>query len=114
MPGAGSNRINEFGFYTNYYTLPEEIPLIADALIRTVLVAYENGQLLLEDLIEKVTDTVILYTNYGDLTPEEIIEKDKKGSVYNEFPGQWLGKPLREIEEAARNGDSAAKKQKNY
>ena len=22
MPGAGSNRINEFGFYTNYYTLP--------------------------------------------------------------------------------------------
>ena len=92
----------------------EEIPLIADALIRTVFVAYENGQLLLEDLIEKVTDTVILYTNYGDLTPEEIIEKDKKGSVYNEFPGQWLGKPLREIEEAARNGDSAAKKQKNY
>ena len=90
----------------------EEIPLIADALIRTVFVAYENGQLLLEDLIEKVTDTVILYTNYGDLTPEEIIEKDKKGSVYNEFPGQWLGKPLREIEEAARNGDSAAKKAK--
>ena len=25
MPGAGSNRINEFGFYTNYYTLPEFI-----------------------------------------------------------------------------------------
>ena len=23
MPGAGSNRINEFGFYTNYYTLPK-------------------------------------------------------------------------------------------
>ena len=23
MPGAGSNRINEFGFYTNYYTLPQ-------------------------------------------------------------------------------------------
>ena len=22
MPGAGSNRINEFSFYTNYYTLP--------------------------------------------------------------------------------------------
>ena len=22
MPGTGSNRINEFGFYTNYYTLP--------------------------------------------------------------------------------------------
>ena len=36
----------------------------------------------------------------------------KKGSVYNEFPGQWLGKPLREIEEAARNGDPAAKKAK--
>ena len=29
MPGAGSNRINEFGFYTNYYTLPvaQEIEL---------------------------------------------------------------------------------------
>jgi len=90
----------------------EEIPLIADALIRTVFVAYEDGQLLLSDLIEKVTDTVILYTNYGDLTPEEIIEKNKKGSVYNEFPGQWLGKPLREIEEAARKGDSSAKKAK--
>ena len=25
MPGAGSNRINEFGFYTNYYTLPIEM-----------------------------------------------------------------------------------------
>ena len=23
MPRAGSKRINEFGFYTNYYTLPE-------------------------------------------------------------------------------------------
>ena len=22
MLGTGSNRINEFGFYTNYYTLP--------------------------------------------------------------------------------------------
>ena len=25
MPGAGSNRINEFGFYTNYYTLPQAL-----------------------------------------------------------------------------------------
>ena len=40
----------------------EEFPLIADALIRAVFVAYEDGQLLLSDLIEKVTDTVILYT----------------------------------------------------
>ena len=25
MPGAGSNSINEFGFYTNYYTLPSQM-----------------------------------------------------------------------------------------
>ena len=28
MPGAGSNRINEFGFYTNYYTLPKNSTLV--------------------------------------------------------------------------------------
>ena len=29
MPGAGSNRINEFGFYTNYYTLSKRNTLEA-------------------------------------------------------------------------------------
>ena len=28
MPGAGSNRINEFGFYTNYYTLPLQLQAV--------------------------------------------------------------------------------------
>ena len=29
MPGAGSNRINEFGFYTNYYTFTKRNTLEA-------------------------------------------------------------------------------------
>ena len=29
MPGASSNRINEFGFYTNYYTLSKRNTLEA-------------------------------------------------------------------------------------
>ena len=51
----------------------------------------------------------IFFSNNGNLTPEEIIKREKKGSIRQVFPGQWLGKPLREIEAAAKKGDASAK-----
>ena len=51
----------------------------------------------------------IFFSNNGNLTPEEIIKREKKGSIRQVFPGQWLGKPLREIEAAAKKGDASAR-----
>ena len=51
----------------------------------------------------------IFFSNNGNLTPEEIIKREKKDSIRQVFPGQWLGKPLREIEAAAKKGDASAR-----
>ena len=45
-------------------------------------------------------------------TAEDIIAKEKKGTIHREFPKQYLDKTYREIKEAARRGDKAAKKAK--
>ena len=42
----------------------------------------------------------------------EIIAVEKKGSIRREFPGEHLGKTLKEIEELARQGNRSAKKAK--
>lgn len=45
-------------------------------------------------------------------TAQEIISEDKKGSINQEFPGEWLDKTLEKIEEAAKKGDANARKAK--
>ena len=45
-------------------------------------------------------------------TAQEIISEKKKGSINQEFPGEWLDKTLGEIEEAAKKGDATARKAK--
>ncbi|UJR17486.1 hypothetical protein I4U23_004381 [Adineta vaga] len=45
-------------------------------------------------------------------TAEQIIGEKKKGSIKQEFPGQWLGATLEDIEKAAKSGDASAKKAK--
>ena len=90
----------------------EEVPYIVDAAIQTAMSAYESGNLLLDGLLEEVTDTFILYSDYGDLTPEEIIGKYQDGSVGRVFPGEWKGVPLKEIIKAAKKGDASARKAK--
>ena len=45
-------------------------------------------------------------------TADEIIAVEKKGSIRREFPGEHLGKTLKEIEELARQGNRSAKKAK--
>ncbi len=44
----------------------------------------------------------------AERTAADIISKDLKGSVNKEFPGQWRDKTLRDITEAASNGDKSA------
>ena len=45
-------------------------------------------------------------------TADKIISKTKKGSVRQEFPGEWLDKTPEEIEAAAKKGDRSAQKAK--
>ena len=45
-------------------------------------------------------------------TAQEIISETKKGSINQEFPGEWLDKTLEKIEEAAKKGDASARKAK--
>jgi bifunctional DNA-binding transcriptional regulator/antitoxin component of YhaV-PrlF toxin-antitoxin module len=42
-------------------------------------------------------------------TAQEIISEKKKGSINREFPGEWLDKTLKEIEEADENARKAKK-----
>jgi len=43
-------------------------------------------------------------------TADEIIQKEKRGSIRAEFPGEWLDKTLEEIDRAAKRGDASARK----
>ncbi len=45
-------------------------------------------------------------------TAEEIIAQEKQGSIYREFPSEWLGKTYDEIKRAADAGNARAKKAK--
>ncbi|CAF0790011.1 unnamed protein product [Adineta steineri] len=45
-------------------------------------------------------------------TAEEVIGEKKKGSIKQEFPGEWLGKTVEDIEKAAKSGDATARKAK--
>jgi len=45
-------------------------------------------------------------------TADEYISKNRKGSIRSEFPGEYYGKALNEIEKDANNGNAAAKKAK--
>lgn len=45
-------------------------------------------------------------------TADEYISKNRKGSIRSEFPGEYYGKTLNEIEKDANNGNAAAKKAK--
>ncbi|CAF1135356.1 unnamed protein product [Adineta ricciae] len=62
----------------------------------------------------------VLATLFGGLaaglilakTAEQIIGEKKKGSIRQEFPGQWLGATVEEIEKAAKSGDASARKAK--
>jgi len=45
-------------------------------------------------------------------TAQDIIGEKKKGSIKQEFPGEWLGKTLEDIEKAAKSGDASARKAK--
>ena len=90
----------------------EEVPYIVDVAIQTAMSAYESGNFLLDGLREEVTDTLILYSDYGDLTPEETIGKYQDGSVGRVFPSEWKGVPLKEIIKAAKKGDASARKAK--
>jgi hypothetical protein len=44
------------------------------------------------------------------LKASEVIAKERQGSILREFPGQWLDRTLKEIGEAARQGDRSARK----
>ncbi|MFD4706720.1 hypothetical protein ACFWM3_17895 [Gottfriedia sp. NPDC058432] len=46
------------------------------------------------------------------ITADEIISKEKKGSIRKEFPTEWLDNTIEEIEEAAKKGLKNAKKAK--
>ena len=54
MPGAGSNRINEFGFYTNYYTLPVSVAI---AMVSSQNDDYQEICKLSNDAIEAISKT---------------------------------------------------------
>ncbi len=43
-------------------------------------------------------------------TADEYISKNRKGSIRSEFPGEYYGKTLNEIEKDAKDGNAAAKK----
>ena len=45
-------------------------------------------------------------------TAEQIISEKKKGSIRQEFPGEWLGETVENIEKAAKSGDASARKAK--
>jgi hypothetical protein len=45
-------------------------------------------------------------------TAQDIIGEKKKGSIKQEFPGEWLGKTVEDIEKAAKSGDASARKAK--
>ncbi|CAF2844878.1 unnamed protein product [Rotaria sp. Silwood2] len=45
-------------------------------------------------------------------TAEQVIGEKKKGSIRQEFPGEWLGETLESIEKAAKTGDQSARKAK--
>jgi RHS repeat-associated protein len=50
------------------------------------------------------------FLSSDDRTADEIISGDKKGSIRRQFPGELLGKTLGEINELAKEGDSAARR----
>ena len=50
---------------------------------------------------------------FGDEeTAQEIIEKEKQGSISREFPSEWINSTLGEIEDATKKGDRKAQKAK--
>lgn len=51
-----------------------------------------------------------LFASEKDRTAQDIISKDRKGSINSEFPDQYRGKTLGEIEKAAKQGQEGAKK----
>lgn len=51
-------------------------------------------------------------TGEGGLTAQEIISKFRKGSVMREFPEEFLGKTLKEIEEISKQGGELGRKAK--
>ena len=51
-----------------------------------------------------------LFASEKDRTAQDIISKDRKGSINSEFPDQYRDKTLGEIEKAAKQGQEGAKK----
>ena len=52
-------------------------------------------------------------TTKDEETAQEIIEKEKQGSISREFPSEWINSTLGEIEDATKKGDRKAQKAKN-
>ncbi|MBN8786803.1 MAG: hypothetical protein J0I84_06925, partial [Terrimonas sp.] len=52
----------------------------------------------------------IVFSTEKDRTAQDIISKDRKGSINSEFPDQYRDKTLDQIEKAAKQGQEGAKK----
>ncbi|PVD49297.1 hypothetical protein DC498_25735 [Terrimonas sp.] len=52
----------------------------------------------------------IVFSTEKDRTAQDIISKDRKGSINSEFPDQYRDKTLGQIEKAAKQGQEGAKK----
>jgi len=48
----------------------------------------------------------------GDKTAREIIQQEKKGSINNEFPKEWMDSTYNEILKEAQSGNKSAQKAK--
>lgn len=52
------------------------------------------------------------YSDESNWTADQIISKKRKGSIRREFPGEYLGKTLKEINRDAKKGKARARKAK--
>jgi len=88
-------------------TAPEWVPIAATAV--GAVAAATAGWIAGTKIAETQKKATI---DQKDRTAEDIISKDKKGSINREFPDQWRNKTLGEIEKAAKQGDKSAQKAK--
>ncbi|MEL7633486.1 MULTISPECIES: hemagglutinin repeat-containing protein [Sporomusa] len=95
------------------------VVVVATATIQGLgeVAVLEGGAILVAGLVyavgsyvyEQANSWLIMNTARGEVTAQDVISKEKKGSINREFPSEWRDATLREIEQAAKRGDASAK-----
>ncbi len=86
-----------------------EVEVLVSGAIVIWGIVYTAESAVGEWVYNKAYDWLILNTAMGDSIAQDVIAKEKKGSINREFPAEWLDKSLKEIEDAARQGDASAR-----